>query len=136
MKYLVDGNVLSEGTKSKPIPAARDWLVAHRGLIFINPIVLGELEFGVQLLPAGRNKEHMRQWLTGNIRALPVLNIDTDTAVIWAVLLAEQQSKGRTMPVKDSLIAATAIQHGLTVATRNVDDYRYAGVPVVNPFAS
>jgi len=134
VKYVVDGNVLSEGTKLKPVLAVRDWLVAHRGLISINPIILGEIEFVIQSLPAGRNKERMRQWLTSSIRALPVLDIDTDTAIIWAVLLAEQQSQGRTMPVKDSLIAATAIQHGLTIATRNVDHFRYAGVPVVNPF--
>ena len=134
MKYLVDVNVLSEGTKSKPAPAALEWLVENRGLIAINPIILGELEFGIQSLPPGRHKNQLRQWLAGSASALPVLEIDANTALIWATVLTELKRKGRTMPVNDSLIAATARQHGLTVATRNVDDYRYAGVTVVNPF--
>jgi toxin FitB len=134
VKYLVDVNVLSEGTKSRPAPAALEWLVENRGLIAINPIVLGELEFGIQTLPAGRHRNQLRQWLAGNAGSLPVLDIDANTGLIWATLLTELKRKGRTMPVKDSLIAATARQHGLTVATRNVDDYRYAGVPLVNPF--
>ena len=68
------------------------------------------------------------------MKTLQVLAVDADTARVWANLLAELKRKGRAMPVKDSLIAATARQHGLTVATRNVDDYRHAGVALVNPF--
>jgi len=134
VKFLVDVNVLSESTKSKPVPAARDWLIAHRGLLAINPIILGEMELGIRLLPEGRRKEQLRKWLEGNAFALPVLDIDRNTALVWADLLKDLRTAGRAMPLEDSLIAATARQHGLTIATRNVDDYRYAGVPVVNPF--
>ncbi len=136
MRFLVDVNVLSEGTKSRPTPAARDWLVAHRGLTVINPVILGELELGIRLMPDGRRKDQLRQWLDGNVFALPVLEIDRNTAIIWAGLLKELQIQGRAMPLEDSLIAATAVQHGLTIATRNVEHFRYAGVPVVNPFES
>jgi hypothetical protein len=143
VKFLVDVNVLSEGTKSRPAPAARDWLVAHRGLIAINPIILGELELGIRLMPDGRRKNQLRQWLEGNAFALPVLEIDRNTGIVWAALLNELRTQvnelrtqGRAMPLEDSLIAATARQHGLTVATRNVSHYRYAGVAVVNPFES
>jgi len=134
VKFLVDVNVLSESTKSKPAPAARDWLIAHRGLIAINPIILGEMELGIRLMPDGRRKQQLRQWLEGNAIALPVLEIDRNTAIVWAALLTELRTEGRAMPLEDSLIAATARQHGLTVATRNVSHYRYAGVAVVNPF--
>ena len=134
MKYLVDVNVLSEGTKSKPVPAAIEWLVGHRGLIAINPIILGELQFGIQTLPAGRHKNRLRDWLAGSVQALPILDLDVNTALVWAALLTELKRRGRTMPIKDSLIAATARQHGLTIATRNVSDYRFANVPVENPF--
>jgi toxin FitB len=61
-------------------------------------------------------------------------DLDAGTARIWAGLLAELKRAGRAMPVKDSLIAATARQHRLTVATRNVGDYRHSGVAIVNPF--
>jgi predicted nucleic acid-binding protein len=76
----------------------------------------------------------LEQWLYGGVANLPVVDIDAQTAHIWAVLNAELGRLGRAMPVKDSLIAASARQHGLAIATRNVADYRYAGVPLVNPF--
>ena len=57
------------------------------------------------------------------------------TALRWAELLATLRGKGLAMPLKDSMIAASALTHGLTVATRNVGDFIKAGVPVVNPFA-
>lgn len=63
-----------------------------------------------------------------------VLDMDATTAAEWAGLLADLRRKGRAMPVKDSLIAATARQHGLTVATRNISDYSNAGVKLINPF--
>jgi toxin FitB len=53
---------------------------------------------------------------------------------VWAKLLANLRRKGRAIPIKDSLIAVTAKQHGLTVVTGNAADFRYAGVPIVNPF--
>jgi len=134
VKFLVDVNVLSDSTKSRPSSAARDWLIAHRGLIAINPIILGELELGIRLMPDGRRKHQLRQWLEGNAFALPVLDIDRNTAIVWAALLNELRTQGRAMPLEDSLIAATARQHGLTVATRNVRHYRYAGVSLLNPF--
>jgi predicted nucleic acid-binding protein len=65
---------------------------------------------------------------------LPVLPIDAGTAHAWSRLVASLRQKGLAMPVKDSLIAANAIQHGLTVATRNVADYKVAGVKLINPF--
>jgi len=63
-----------------------------------------------------------------------VLDFDTATAATWARLLARLKKKGRAMPIKDSLIAATALAHGLIVATRNTKDFRNAGVTVENPF--
>ena len=63
-----------------------------------------------------------------------MLDIDAATGTVWAELLADLKRKGRVMPVKDSLIAASARQHSLAVATRNVDDYRHTGLAVENPF--
>ena len=52
----------------------------------------------------------------------------------WARLVADLQKKGQTLPVLDSMIAATALAHGLTIATHNVRDFQKAGVPVIDPF--
>ena len=63
-----------------------------------------------------------------------MIDIDATTASTWAKRLADLKRKGKAMPTKVSLIAATAKQHGLTVSTRNIADFRHAGVPVVDPF--
>ncbi len=134
MNFLVDANVLSEATKPQPAPSVVDWLRTNERHLIVNPIILGELEYGILLLPPGRKRTRLENWFAGGAKKLHLLNLDVDTARVWAGLLAELKRKGRAMPVKDSLIAATARQYRLTVATRNVDDYRHAGVELVNPF--
>ena len=134
MKYLVDANVLSEPTRPAPDARVVDWLRRHERDLAVNPIILGELEYGILILPASRRRTRLEQWFTAGVQRLHVLDFDTATAAAWARLLARLKTKGRAMPVKDSRIAATALAHGLTVATRNTADFRHAGVPVENPF--
>ena len=136
MEYLVDANVLSEPTKQLPSKSVSDWLSRHETELAINPIILGELEYGILLLPSGRRRTRLLDWFAHGVAHLQVLDFDRDTARIWAVLLAGLKRKGRAMSLKDSLIAATALQYQLTLATRNVSDYRHAGVRLVNPFES
>jgi len=134
MKFLVDANVLSEATKPNPNPKVVGWLVAHETQLAINPIVLGELRFGILLLPKGKRRSKLLAWLESGIRYLQMLDFDTTTSENWAQLLADLRKQGRAMPVKDSLIAATARQFQLPIATRNAKDFAFAGVKVVNPF--
>ncbi len=136
MKLLVDANVLSEPTKPAPDARVIAWLRQHERDLAVNPIILGELEYGILLLPASRRRTRLEQWFSSGIQRLRVLDFDTVTAAHWARLLARLKKKGHAMPVKDSLIAATALAHGLTVATRNAHDFRNAGVRVENPFAA
>lgn len=134
MKFLVDANVLSEPTK--PVPQIRvvEWLRRQEPEIAVNPIVLGELEYGILLLPAGKRRKRLQEWFSKGVRRLRVLDFDADSASAWATLLATLKRKGLAMSVKDSLIAATALAHGLTIATRNLTDFRHAGARMVNPF--
>ncbi len=134
MKFLVDANVLSEATKPRPDEAALAWLNRHETELAVNPIILGELEHGILLLPAGKKRERLRQWFAAGIKHLPVLELDASTGSIWATLLSELKRKGRAMPVTDSLVAATARQHRLIVATRNIGHFAHAGVKIINPF--
>jgi len=136
MKYLVDANVLSEPTKPAPDPRVVTWLREHERELAVNAIVLGELEYGILLLPASRRRTKLEQWFAEGVQRVRALDFDTATAVVWARLLARLRRKGHAMPIKDSLIAATALAHDLTVATRNPADFRNAGVPVENPFAN
>ncbi|BBO35396.1 PIN domain-containing protein [Lacipirellula parvula] len=135
MRYLVDANVVSEATRQEPDRKVMSWLVSNELACAVNPIILGEIEFGILALPSGKRRKNLQEWFCDAVRALQVLEMDAATGSEWAILLAELKRKGRAMPVKDSLIAATARQHKLTVATRNLADYKYAGVALVNPFA-
>ena len=133
-KFLVDANVLSEGTKSAPNPVVIDWLQRNEHLLAVNPVILGELRFGILLLAEGRRRRNLERWFNQVTRRIECLSWDARTGLRWAGLLAHVRRLGRTMPVKDSLIAATALTHALTVATRNESDFAPSGVNVVNPF--
>ena len=134
MKFLVDANVLSEPTKPAPEARVVEWLRRHEHDLTVNPIILGELEYGILLLPASRRRTRLEQWFAVGVQRIHVLDFDATTAAAWSRLLARLKKKGHAMPIKDSLIAATALAHGLTVATRNANDFRNAGVAVENPF--
>ncbi len=134
MKFLVDANVLSEPTKPTPDESVVRWLRENEAELVISSVVLGELEYGILLLPSGRRRTRLQHWFDEGMKRLPLLDFDAKAASAWAQLLARLKKKGLAMPIKDSLIAATALAHGLTVATRNTNDFRRAGVPLVNPF--
>ena len=134
MKYLVDANVLSEPTKPFPEQRVIEWLRLHEKNIAIDPIVVGELRFGILLLPKGKKRRALEQWFDSGVRRLHCLPWDADTGLKWAELLARLRASGKAMPIKDSLIAATALLHGLKVVTRNRSDYETAGVSIVDPY--
>ncbi len=134
MKYLVDADVLSEATKPKPQARVVAWLRKHDADLIVNPIILGELEYGILLLPAGRRRKKLLDWFAAGVQRINVVLLDAETATVWTKMLADLKRKGRAMPVKDSLIAATAKQHDLTIATGNTADFRHTGVAVTNPF--
>jgi predicted nucleic acid-binding protein len=135
LTYLVDANVLSEPTKPSPYPAVVAWLRKNEREIVVDPIILGEIRFGIHLLPAGRRRRRLDQWFEDGVAKIVCLPWEAATGLRWAKLLANLRASGRALAVKDSLIAATALVHGLTVATRNTRDFKKAGVKVTNPFA-
>jgi predicted nucleic acid-binding protein len=134
VKYLVDANVLSEPTKPAPDPRVVEWLRANERDIVVDPVVLGELRFGILILPKGRKRTSLERWFDAGVGRVHCLPLDADTGLEWAALLARLRTSGKAMPIKDSLIAATAIVHGLAVATRNRSDFANAGVRIVDPF--
>jgi predicted nucleic acid-binding protein len=133
--YLVDANVLSEPTRPQPDPLVIEWLRAHESDIVVDPIILGELRFGILLLSKGRKRTVLEQWFDAGVEHLHGLPWDSSTGLEWAALLARLRLTGRAMPVKDSMIAATALTHNLTVATRNGADFAKADVRIVDPFS-
>ena len=134
MKYLVDANVLSEATKPGPDPRVIEWLRANESDIAVDPVILGELRFGILILPKGKKRTALERWFNAGVVRLRCLPWEGETGLKWAELLARLRATGKAMPIKDSLIAATAAIHGLSIATRNGADFVNAGVRVVDPF--
>lgn len=135
MTFLVDANVLSEATRPAPDRRVLEWLAHHERAIAVDPVILGEIRFGILLLPSGKRRERLERWFQDGVERIHCLAWEAATGLRWAQLLAELRARGQSMPIKDSLIAATALAHGLTVVTRNRRDFEKAGVEVIDPFA-
>jgi len=138
VKYLLDTCLISELVKKEPNPAVVSWLDEQdEQKLFLSVLNLGELQKGISKLPDGTKKSELQAWValdlverfTGRI-----LEIDLDTALTWGRLQGEAEQAGDKLPVMDSLIAATAVAHGLIVVTRNVKDIERCGVRVCNPW--
>ncbi len=135
MSYLIDTCALSELRRKKPDANVVAWFEARsqQGL-YLSVLTLGEIRKGVEALPNARRKDKILNWLEHELplwfedRILPV---DAGVADEWGRLLARA---GRSLPAIDSLIAATAIHNRLTIVTRNVSDFNYAGIDVFNPW--
>ena len=136
MKYLLDTNVLSEIRKPHGNAGVKTFVESlEEEDIFISVLSIGEIYFGIEKLPAGPKKTELLIWLNQKLperfgkRMLP---LDADSMIEWGRLQA--QSK-KTLPVIDSLIAASALARRLTVVTRNIKDFEnIEGILLLNPW--
>jgi len=134
MIYLVDANVLSEPTKQSADSRVVAWLNANESNLIVDSIIIGELRIGILALPRGRKRDRLEQWYETVIETIECLPWDAMVSRRWAALVVELRRKGETVPLLDGMIAATALQHELTVATRNTRDFEKTGVKTLNPF--
>jgi len=137
VKYLLDTCLLSELVKASPEPAVLGWMAERKeSELFVSAITLAELHRGVAKLPASRRRSSLGAWLEQLEAGFEerVLPFTGDTAHVWAKMCAQAESEGKPMAAFDSLIAATALAHGLCLVTRNVRDFAPAPVEVLNPW--
>ena len=135
MTFLVDANVLSEATRPAPNSKVIELLRRNERALAVDPIILGEIRFGIHVLPAGTRRRRLETWFDEGVARIACVPWDAATGLRWAKLLAELRRSGQSLPIKDSLIAATALAHGFIVITRNTRDFRKTGVEVLDPFA-
>ena len=140
MNFLLDTNVVSETTRPQPSAVVLGWIAAQAGeSLFISAITIGELRRGALVLAAGKKRNALLRWIETGIKADfagRILPVDTAVMERWAELQIATQKVGRRLPLMDSLLAATALAHGLTLATRNLADFKAAGVPLLDPWTS
>lgn len=134
--FLLDTNVLSEAGKPLRDDAVQSFLVANADL-WISVISIHEIDYGIGVLPLGRRRSDLDNRMakvisTFGSRVLPIRTAEAKGA---ARLRAQSRRRGRVLHLPDALIAATAMERGLTLATRNVADFDYLGVDVVDPWA-
>ena len=101
----------------------------------VDPIILGEVRFGILLLASGSRRQRLQRWFDGVRRRVHCIPWDHDTGLRWAELLAHLRALGKPMQIKDSLIAATALANGYVLATRNRRDFEASGVEIMDPFS-
>lgn len=139
MRYLLDTCLISELVRARPHAAVPAWIDAQQeSHLFLSVLTLGELRKGVERLEDGARRSRLANWLDGDLKVRfsgRLLPVDEDVAERWGIVTADAVAKGVAVPVVDGLIAATALVHGMTVVTRNVDDMQAAGVPVFNPWS-
>ena len=136
--FLVDTNVISEFTRPQPDPRVIDWLDAQTPeSLYVSVVSIGEIRLGIEDLPTGKHRAALEKWFQEGLPAWfesNLLPVTRNIADRWGRLTIEAKRKGSVITTADGLIAATALEHGLTMVTRNVSDFRVCGVDIVNPW--
>lgn len=135
---LLDTNIPSELIRSRPDPQVGGWMRSQdKELLFMSVVTIGELRKGLTILPESDRRRKFEQWFEGEV--LPwfdgrILTVTRAIADRWGILAGNSQLRGNPLNTADGMIAATALEHGLTVVTRNVKDFANLGVQIFNPW--
>jgi toxin FitB len=136
--YLLDTCTISEFVVKQPDPKVLDWFANQPPeMVYLSVVTIGEIAKGIQKLPSSRRRSTLEVWLNHDVLVqfqARIVDIDLVTMTVWGELTGRLEPQGRMLPTMDSLIAATALQHSLTLVTRNEKDFAGTGVTVFNPW--
>jgi predicted nucleic acid-binding protein len=136
--FLLDTNIPSELVRPLPEPKVKAWVAAQNlDTLFISSVSFGEIRKGIFLLSPGKRRTELEACIETDLSILfsgCILPVTRSIAERWGVLEGQRQLEGRPLPAPDGMIAATALEHGLTVVTRNTKDFDNLGVALLNPW--
>ena len=137
--FLLDTNIPSELIRATPEPRVENWVYSQQEQsLYLSAVSIGELRRGFVVLPPSRRRANLERWFEHDLvprfreRILPITYAIADR---WGILDGECQLRGTPLNTADGMIAATALEHDLTVVTRNVRHFSGLGVTVFNPWA-
>ena len=138
MSFLLDTNVVSEWTKTRPNQGVIRWLAdADEDQIFLSVVTIAELRHGVERLPMGKRRNRLDEWLLDDLVQRfesRILAVEVEIANLWGRVVARRDAKGRPINAMDALLAATAEHHSLTLVTRNSSDFEDTVKLMLNPW--
>jgi len=138
--WLLDTNILSELRRPKPARRVTGFIAAQPlERLYVSLVTLAEIRFGIELVGDATKRAALHDWLTHQVRPMfeqRILPITEDVMFKWRLLVEDGRKAGHTFSQPDLIIAATALEHGLTVVTRDTSDYERARVPVLNPWTT
>lgn len=138
MSFLLDTNVVSEWRKPRPNAGLVGWLTAvDENEVFLSVVTFAELRRGIERLPASDRRRRLDNWLRSELPLrfeARIIGVDGAIADEWGRLVAHGEARGRTIHAMDALIAATAQVYGLTLVTRNTEDFEGSVKSLLNPW--
>lgn len=137
MNYLIDTCVLSEYRKPQPAAEVVAWLESQSDdSLYMSVLTIGELDKGIFRMPSSKRKTNLEAFVETLLVRFDRRILDLDTAILrrWGIMMGTLETKGWPIPVIDSLMAATALEHDLTLVTRNEADFISTGVAMFNPW--
>jgi toxin FitB len=131
-------NVIFELRRPRPSARVQSYIIDQRlEDLFVSAVTFAEIRFGIEMIADPIRRAELNDWLLHRVRPMfdqRVLSVSEDVMFKWRLLVEEGRKVGHTFSQPDLIIAATALQHGLTVVKRNTDDLKLARVPLMNPW--
>jgi predicted nucleic acid-binding protein len=138
LNFLLDTNVVSEWTRSRPNSNVVRWLFeADEDALFLSVITFAEIRQGIEELGPGERRDALARWVADDLTARfepRILKVDLEVADHWGKLMARSVKIGTNLRAIDALFAATAQAHDLTLVTRNTRHFERLEVPLLNPW--
>jgi predicted nucleic acid-binding protein len=138
-RYLLDTNVVSELIKSRPDERVVAWIRAtDEADLHLSVLTFAEIRYCIEKLTQSARRERLQRWMDIELADRfedKILDVDRGVAELWGVIMARAAIVSVRLPVMDTLLAATAEHHGMTMVTRNVRDFARAGVATLDPWS-